>query len=261
METISIGLCFLRADRPLRFQRLSTIPQHHWVSKLLGYDFSTEFLLSKLNIVADALFRWEEDQGLLMALSSPSFTLFDTLRASMATDPALVELQQQHAAGDLGPPWGCTDSLLTYGGCIYILPSSPLLSTILGLAHDTGHEGIQKALHRLRRDFHVPNARCVVDHFVRACPICQRNKSEHMHPGGLLQSLPVPSQIWADISMNFVKGLPRVHGKSVFLSVVDRFSKMAHFHSAWSPLLGSNSRPCFLHRHRTASQPTRDDSI
>lgn len=182
-----------------------------------------------LNIVADALFRREEDQGLLMTLSSLSFTLFDTLRASMATDPALVELQQQHAAGDLGPPWGCTDSLLTYGGCIYIPPSSPLLSTILGLAHDTGHEGIQKTLHRLCHDFHVPNARRVVEDFVRACSICQRNKSEHMHPGGLLQSLPVPSQIWADISMNFVKGLPRVHGKLVILSVVDRFSKMAHF--------------------------------
>ena len=29
--------------------------------------------------------------------------------------------------------------------------------------------------------------------------------------------------------MIFVKGLPRVHDKSVFLSVVDRFSKMARF--------------------------------
>lgn len=109
-------------------------------------------------------------------------------------------------------------------GCIYILPSSPLLSTILGLAHDVSHEGIQKTLHRLRHDFHVP-----VDDFVRACPTCQRNKSEHMHPDLLLQSLPVPSHIWEDISMNFVKDLPRVHGKSVFLSVVDRFSKMTHF--------------------------------
>lgn len=59
-------------------QRLPTIPRHHWVSKLLGYDFSIEFHPGKLNIVADALFRLEEDQGLMMALSSPSFMLFDT---------------------------------------------------------------------------------------------------------------------------------------------------------------------------------------
>ncbi|VAI46110.1 unnamed protein product [Triticum turgidum subsp. durum] len=57
IEDHIMGLCFLCADRPLQFQRLSTIPQHHWVSKLSDYDFSIEFLLGKLNIVADALFR------------------------------------------------------------------------------------------------------------------------------------------------------------------------------------------------------------
>jgi protoheme ferro-lyase len=29
--------------------------------------------------------------------------------------------------------------------------------------------------------------------------------------------------------MNFVEGLPRVHGKSVILTIVDRFSKYTHF--------------------------------
>jgi hypothetical protein len=58
-------------------QRLSTIPQHHWVSKLLGYDFLVEFRPGKLNIVVDALSRQEEDHGLLMlmVLSGPSFEL------------------------------------------------------------------------------------------------------------------------------------------------------------------------------------------
>jgi predicted choloylglycine hydrolase len=39
----------------------------------------------------------------------------------------------------------------------------------------------------------------------------------------------VPSQVWADISLDFIEGLPRVNGKSVILMVVDRFSKHAHF--------------------------------
>jgi hypothetical protein len=29
--------------------------------------------------------------------------------------------------------------------------------------------------------------------------------------------------------MDFIKGLPRVHGKSVILTMVDRFSKSVHF--------------------------------
>ena len=40
-------------------QRLSTVPQHQWVSKLFGFDFSVEYRPGKLNTVADALSRKE----------------------------------------------------------------------------------------------------------------------------------------------------------------------------------------------------------
>jgi hypothetical protein len=52
---------------------------------------------------------------------------------------------------------------------------------------------------------------------------CQRNKIETLQP------LLVPSQVWADISMDFIEGLSKVGGTSVILMVVDRFSKYAHF--------------------------------
>ncbi|KAL4573276.1 hypothetical protein LXL04_020076 [Taraxacum kok-saghyz] len=42
-------------------QRLSTSPQQHWVSKLLGFDFSVEYRAGVLNRVADALSRREEE--------------------------------------------------------------------------------------------------------------------------------------------------------------------------------------------------------
>jgi hypothetical protein len=55
-------------------QRLSTIPQHHWVGKLLGFDFSVEYKPGATNTVADALSRRdtkEETAGTVLALCSP----------------------------------------------------------------------------------------------------------------------------------------------------------------------------------------------
>jgi hypothetical protein len=68
-----------------------------------------------------------------------------------------------------------------------------------------------------------------VQELVRSCKICQWNKTETLHPAGLLQPLMVPSSVWLDISMDFIEALPCVHDKTVILSVVDLFSKYAHF--------------------------------
>lgn len=73
----------------------------------------------------------------------------------------------------------------------------------------------------------MPSARATVQEFLQACAACQRHKTEHLYPVVLL--LPVPTIIWPDVSMDFIKGLPKVGNKSVILTVVDRFSKYAHF--------------------------------
>jgi hypothetical protein len=54
-------------------QRLATIPQHHWVGKLLGFDFSVEYRSGATNIVADALSRHDIEDDALLAISEPRF--------------------------------------------------------------------------------------------------------------------------------------------------------------------------------------------
>jgi hypothetical protein len=68
----------------------------------------------------------------------------------------------------------------------------------------------------------------VVQERVRTCEVCQCYKSKHQRPTGLL-SLPVPQGVWTDVVLDFVEAFPRVRGKSVILTVVDRFSKYCHF--------------------------------
>ena len=65
--------------------------------------------------------------------------------------------------------------------------------------------------------------------FVAACSICNRSKSDHSPPAGLLRSLPVPSRPWSCIALDFISGLPVSRGMSIILTIVDRFSKQVHF--------------------------------
>jgi hypothetical protein len=210
-------------------QRLATIPQHHWVGKLLGFDFSVEYKPGATNAVADALSRRDTVEGALLALSSPRFDFIGKLRQAQLEHPALVALQGELAAGTRTAPWALVDGMVQFAGRLYIPADSPLLQEIVGAIHEDGHEGVQRTLHRLRRDFHFPNMKQVVQDRVRTCEVCQRYKSEHQHPAGLLLPLPIPQGVWTDVALDFVEALPRVRGKSVILTVVDRFSKYCHF--------------------------------
>ena len=67
-------------------QRLSTIPQHTWVSKLFGYDLDVEYRPGKMNTVTDALSRRDEEPVEARALSAPVFDIFDQLRTECLQD-------------------------------------------------------------------------------------------------------------------------------------------------------------------------------
>lgn len=67
-----------------------------------------------------------------------------------------------------------------------------------------------------------------VQDYVTKCEICQKIKPINYKPHGLLMPLPIPSQVWQDITMDFITDLPLVEAKSVILVVVDRLTKYAH---------------------------------
>jgi len=251
LEAVSLGADFhvITDHYSLKFlldQRLATIPQHQWVSKLLGFDFTVECRSGRSNVVADALSRWDSDESSVFGLSVPRFDIIDDLRQAAATDSALVALRDQILAGELGDPWKFVDGVVTYNCRLYLPPSSDLLGMVIAAVHEVGHEGMEKTLQRFRRDFHAPHARALIQDHVRHCLTCQRNKSEHLSAAGLLLPLPVPSTVWSDISMDFVEALPKVGGKSVILTVVDRFSKYAHFIAIGHPYSAESVAAAFF---------------
>uniref|UniRef100_A0A8C5M5A9 Gypsy retrotransposon integrase-like protein 1 n=1 Tax=Leptobrachium leishanense TaxID=445787 RepID=A0A8C5M5A9_9ANUR len=103
---------------------------------------------------------------------------------------------------------------------------------LLIMFHDSkpaGHPGITKTLTSISRQFWWPTMRQDVRLFVLACQVCARSKTSKSLPVGLLQPLPMPKRPWSHLSMDFIVDLPKSKRHTVVLTVVDRFSKMAHF--------------------------------
>jgi hypothetical protein len=105
-----------------------------------------------------------------------------------------------------------------------------------------GTEGFRK----LCNASFTPGGNRLVCDFIRGCTVCQRNKTDHLHPTGLLQSFTVPSGVWRDIALDFVESFPKVGGKSVILTAVDRFSKYAHFLTLGHPYSATTVTKAFF---------------
>ena len=90
-----------------------------------------------------------------------------------------------------------------------------------------GHFGVKKTLDMLHKHFYWPKMRRHVERIHSTRIACRKAKSKVL-PHGLYTPLPVPTDPWVDISMDFVLGLPRTRkGRDSIFVVVDRFSKMA----------------------------------
>lgn len=93
-----------------------------------------------------------------------------------------------------------------------------------------GHMGVHKTYDMLARLYYWPGIRAYARTYVESCPRCRAAKSISSKPAGLLQSLQIPARRWANVSLDFITGLPETDNKhDAILTLVDTISKMAHF--------------------------------
>jgi hypothetical protein len=121
----------------------------------------------------------------------------------------------------------------TLGGVLkgLFVPDS-VQSQVLEWAHSsrlTCHPSTRQTLSFLRQCFWWPTIVPDVSAFIAACMVCVQSKTPRQAPSGLLQPLPVPLCPWSHIFLDFVTGIPPSVGNTTILTVVNRFSKAAHF--------------------------------
>ena len=85
-----------------------------------------------------------------------------------------------------------------------------------------GHFGVKKTLGVLSDHFFWPHMKRDVERICEKCITCKRAKSKVL-PHELYTPLPIPSEPWVDISMDFFLGLPWLKGgrDSIFFLLTD----------------------------------------
>lgn len=222
-----------RSLKQLMQQKIVTAEQQNWAAKLMGYDFEIIYKQGKLNKGADALSRVHEGRELNTMNSMVTWVQGEQIKAEVQEDEKLqriiAEIQQDPSSW-LG--YSYRQGVLFYEDRLVISNKSQLIPTLLQEFHSTpqgGHSGFYKTYRRMAANIYWVGMKNTIQEFVRQCDICQRQKYMASSPGGLLQPLPIPEQIWEDISLDFITGLPKSKQFEAILVVVDRLSKYAHF--------------------------------
>jgi hypothetical protein len=131
-------------------QRLSTVLQHQWISKLFRFDFTVEYRPGRLKTVADALSRHHaeltpevaDELGAMCVRSSPIFAFLDDVRQATARAPDAQDMLRRLGGGEFQAPWRFDDGLLLHGSRVFLPDHDDLRYQALQLAHSAGREGV-----------------------------------------------------------------------------------------------------------------------
>ncbi|KAL5738445.1 hypothetical protein ACOSP7_031206 [Xanthoceras sorbifolium] len=197
-----------------------------WVEFIETFPYVIRYKQGKENIVADALSR--------------RYTLLSTLDAKILGFEHIKDLYPldcDFCEDYVSCEKSASGKYFRHEGFLFrdnklCIPNCSLRDLLVRESHGgglMGHFGVAKTLAVLQEHFYWPHMKRDVERLCGRCVTCRQAKSR-VQPHGLYTPLPIPSEPWIDISMDFVLGLPRSkRGRDSVFVVVDRFSKMAHF--------------------------------
>ena len=237
-----------------------------WLSFFAEYNFTVAYKPGKLNVLADALSRRPDYE--LSAMTFAVSDVYDLIRESYVDDDQCWPVLQWLSKGDDAVKTRLSSRVRarlhryeTRDGLLYyqvhpgdsprvVVPNvEDLKYKLVYEVHDTpmaGHLGREKTYAGLSSSFWWPKMYKWVAQYVRTCDVCQRVKPSP-HSQAPLASLPVPTDCWRSVSLDFFFGLPRdANGNNGVLVFVDRLSKMVHLAPVVDEVDGPASAKLFV---------------
>ncbi len=134
---------------------------------------------------------------------------------------------KQYKIGDNGLIYFCRDD--NYKLCV----PKDLQKTITAEIHDSlpysAHAGFHRTYNKVASIYYWPKMTRTIKHYVQTCDICQKAKPKRHGQRGFLKSIPIPSQPFEVITMDFIMDLPLSNGYNAILTIVDKLTKYTHF--------------------------------
>lgn len=244
----------------LEDQRLHTPWQQKVFTKLCGLRFRIRYKKGCTNKAADALSRKTKHEESLLAMSQMQPVWLQDLAAEYQKFPEAVSLLTRLALSKEGDEqYSLRDGLIRYNNRLWLPAESEFHHKAIEAFHASpigGHSGIPVTLSRLKWLFYWKGMNQQVQQYVQECEICQRAKPERARYPGLLVPLPVPSQFWQVITMDFAEGLPKSGRFNCVMVVVDKLSRYAHFIGLCHPFSAATVAEAFMdHVHKLHSMP------
>ena len=201
--------------------------QMRWANFISQFHFHIAHIPGKQNVVADALSRRPRVNAVSIAYHNDLSSMID----AYASDIDFANVMSALAIGKTQDPYMLKDGFLLYESRLCV--TQALREKVMNESHAppyAGHRGIQATTSAIETYFYWPSMKKDIHAYVSQCLTCQKVKYDRGKQPGLLQPLPIPNAPWESISMDFIFGLPKsLYGNTGIWTIVDRFSKQAHF--------------------------------
>lgn len=173
--------------RYIEEQKLTEGIRHKLLVKLLGYNYRVEYKRGRENKAADALSRCVNSEQLGVNFAVVPVWVNEIINSYDRDEFCKELITKLSIDTNAEHNYTLKGGILRYKNKVVVGTNSELRVQLILLCHDSaleGYSGDRVTYQRMKLLFHWKGMKQVVTQFVKECPTCQRNKSEHTpYPG------------------------------------------------------------------------------